>query len=209
MTYQVGDKVRVRRKYDSGTFVLDIDEVFNDGVDDIVVGLTKVGTKPGEPKRRVKVRADRIYGYARSNTKTDTGPKFTATAAKKLYDRADEAGRTAGAAAIPAPMVVGTPKNMMASLMGGDDGGFDENEPVYFVSEGVCGFAQVRIRPASGSFARQMKKLGVGYRSYYGGWDISVRYGGQSLQRKEAYAKAFAKVLQDAGVEAYVDSRMD
>lgn len=207
MTYQVGDKVRVRRKYDSGTFVLDITEV-DVGVNG-VVGYTKVGTKPGEPRRLVRVDAGRITGYARSNTKTETGPRFTATQAYRLYHDADAAGKAAGAAARPTPMVVGTPKNMMASLTGGDDGGFDPDQPTYFVSEGVCGFAWVRIRPANGSFARQMKKRGIGYASYYGGWDITVNYGGQSLARKEAYARAFAKVLQDAGVDAYVDSRMD
>lgn len=205
MTYAVGDKVRVRRKYDSGTFVLELTE-FGDGV---ARGLTKLGTQPGEPRKSITVRAERITGFARSNAKAETGPRFTATAARKLYAAADAAGREAGAAAIPTPMVVGTPKNMMASLMGGDDGGFDPDEPTYFVSEGVCGFAWVRIRPANGSFARQMKKAGIGYRSYYGGWDISVRYGNQSLARKEAYARAFAKVLQDAGVDAFVDSRMD
>jgi len=29
------------------------------------------------------------------------------------------------------------------------------------------------------------------------------------MQRKKAYARAYAKVLNEAGVDAYADSRMD
>jgi hypothetical protein len=36
-----------------------------------------------------------------------------------------------------------------------------------------------------------------------------VRDFNQSLQKKEAYAYAFAKVLNQAGINAHVESRMD
>ena len=74
---------------------------------------------------------------------------------------------------------------------------------------GVCGFAGVVIKPARGKFVSYLKKLGMGYKHYYGGWYVSVREFGQSLTRKEAYAEAFAKVLGEAGMRCYVDSRMD
>ena len=38
---------------------------------------------------------------------------------------------------------------------------------------------------------------------------MSVSQYGQSLEKKEAFANAYAEVLSDAGVRAYVDSRMD
>lgn len=91
------------------------------------------------------------------------------------------AGEKAATEAIPAPMLVGTPKNLLASLTGGDDGGFDESEPVYFVSEGPCGFAEIKVR---GSRKFENYLLGRVKSDYPAsavvGYDKGDEYGGRS-----------------------------
>ena len=119
--------------------------------------------------------------------------------AQDLYTQARAAGLAAAQAAQVTPMIIQQHKNML-----------DDNSPVvkqYFVSDGVCGFASVIVRNIK--FANQLKKLGIGRKNYGTGWNISVQDFNQSLQRKESYAYAFAKVLRDAGIDATVDSRMD
>lgn len=119
--------------------------------------------------------------------------------ASELYTTARAAGLAAAAAAQVTPMIIQQHKNML-----------DDNSPVvkqYFVADGVCGFASVIVRNIK--FANQLKKLGIGRKNYGTGWNISVSDFNQSLTRKEAYAHAFAKVLNDHGITAYTDSRMD
>jgi hypothetical protein len=135
--------------------------------------------------------------------------KFTLAEARALVEKADAAGKAEAEKTRPTPMLVGTPKNMMASLTGGDDGGFDETQPVYYVPQGVCGFAWITIKPATGSFVRRLREMGLGSAAYGGGWQIWVGKYGQSMELKEAYARGFARVLQEAGIKAYADSRMD
>lgn len=127
-----------------------------------------------------------------------------------LLRDAHEAGMRAGEAANPTPMLVGTPRNLLGSLMGGDDGGFDPAQPVYRIDDGVCGFAWVNL-PGTSSFAKWLKATGQArVDSYYGGVTVSVHQFNQSLTRKEAYANAFAQVLRDAGIQRVnVGSRMD
>ena len=120
----------------------------------------------------------------------------------RLFESAHEAGLKAGREVGVTPMVVGTPTELFGNEI-------DWNKSTYHVSDGVCGFAGVVIKPARGKFVSYLKKLGMGYKHYYGGWYFSVREFGQSLTRKEAYAEAFAKVLGEAGMRCYVDSRMD
>ena len=133
---------------------------------------------------------------------------------KALLARAGAAGEQAFRAAIPAPMVVYTPKNMMASLMGGDDGGPDPSKPVDIVNEGVCGTAWVNIKPGGSRFARWLVKEGYGRSdSYRGGISLSLYRvcgdrGSQSLTRWEAAAHAVAEVLREAGITAYAQSWM-
>ena len=81
----------------------------------------------------------------------------------------------------------------------------------YDSAEGSCGFAWVNISPARGKFVNYLKKIGKGHKSYRGGWDywVSSLELGQSITRKEAYAEAYAKVLQDWGIKCYVSSRLD
>ncbi len=120
----------------------------------------------------------------------------------RLFESAHEAGLKAGREVGVTPMVVGTPTELFGNEI-------DWDKSTYHVSDGVCGFAGVVIKPARGKFVSYLKKLGMGYKHYYGGWYVSVREFGQSMTRKEAYAEAFAKVLGEAGMRCYVDSRMD
>jgi len=79
----------------------------------------------------------------------------------------------------------------------------------WLVNDGVCGFASVIVKPANCKFAKYLKEQGLGRKHYYGGLSMSVRDFNQSLQKKEAYAYAFVRVLEQNGIEAYVESRMD
>jgi hypothetical protein len=110
---------------------------------------------------------------------------------KALVDQAHNAGMVAGnAAAVQSMTVVGNGKS-------------------YFVPDGVCGFAWVNVQKGQMKFVNFLKKLGKGYKAYHGGWDVSCHEFGQSMQRKEAYCAAYAKVLQEGGIKAYANSRMD
>lgn len=134
-------------------------------------------------------------------TRTGAVKAAQARAFAALVATADAAGTAAGTAATPTPMVVGTAKSLF-------DNSFDESKPTYFVSEGVCGFASVRF-PGNTAFGRWAKASGIARPAYGGGLSVYVRFGGQSLARKEAFARAYAAVLREAGVDAYVESRMD
>ena len=123
-------------------------------------------------------------------------------ACEKLLEKAHLMGMDAGRRVGVTPMVVGTPTELFGNEI-------DWDKSTYHVSDGVCGFAGVVIKPARGKFVSYLKSLGMGYKHYYGGWYVSVREFGQSMTRKEAYADAFAKVLTEEGMRCYVDSRMD
>ena len=120
----------------------------------------------------------------------------------ELFDRAHHAGLRAGHESTPTPMVVGSPSTPFGSDI-------DWNKSTYHVSDGVCGFAGVVIKPARGKFVSFLKSKDLGWKHYYGGFYMTCREFGQSLARKEAYCEAFAKVLGEAGMRCYVDSRMD
>jgi hypothetical protein len=132
---------------------------------------------------------------------TVQSPRLTSRASEQLYARAHAAGMAAGEAARPTPMVVTEHRNPL-----------DDSSPVIRtyapVMSGVCGFAWVTVRPATSSFARYLKARGH-RRGYEGGIQIWVGEFGQSMERKEAYARAFAAVLREAGITAYAASRMD
>jgi hypothetical protein len=119
-----------------------------------------------------------------------------------LFDTAHNAGVNAGTRVGVTPMVVGSP----TTLLGSD---IDYSKKTYVVEGGVCGFAGVVIKPARGKFVALLKKMDLGWKHYYGGYYMTCREFGQSMTRKEAYCSAFAKVLGEAGIRCYVDSRMD
>jgi hypothetical protein len=119
----------------------------------------------------------------------------------QIFEEARIAGEQAMAECHPTPMIVQEHASMI-----------DDTSPVvdeYFVSGGVCGFAWINIRPGNCPAANYAKKhLGAG-KDYYGGTSIWVHEGGQSMERKESYAHAYADVLQKNGIDAHTMSRID
>jgi hypothetical protein len=148
-----------------------------------------------------------------------------------LIRRADAAGEQAVADATVVPMVVYSPRDPVASLLGGDDGGPDPNQPVYHVPDGVCGFAWVNAKASATEGRKFLNWLKGSVKSskpfsdvqpastqaprldsYYKGVSIWIGGFNQSMQKKEAYGRAFAKVLNEAGIDGlgvYCMSRMD
>ncbi len=126
-------------------------------------------------------------------------PELPKTGTRKhaaLYKRAHEAGMKAGKAASPRAMIV-------TQQYGPQRGRQD------YVADGVCGFAYIVV-PARGGFAQWLRATEKGRKwSSEPGVHISVHEFGQSMERKSAYAAAFAKVLNEAGVKATTFSRMD
>lgn len=119
----------------------------------------------------------------------------------ELHSKADAAGRVAATQHSPQPMIVQQHANML-----------DDNSPVvkeYFVSDGVCGFAWINIRPGNCSYALWAKKNLGARKGYYGGMELWVRDFGQSYERKHAYATAYANVLKEYGIKAYAGGRLD
>lgn len=130
------------------------------------------------------------------------GPKFTSHECQALYMKAHDAGMAAGQAHSPRPMTVVQRANPL-----------DDNSPIVHqyapVMDGVCGFASIIVRPGNSSFARWLKAQGIGRTSYSGGVSVRVSQFGQSYERKMAYANAFAKALEEVGIKAYPDGRLD
>lgn len=121
---------------------------------------------------------------------------------EQIYNEAHAAGCNAVANLRVRPMIVSERANPL-----------DDSSNVvcqYYVEDGVCGFAWVKIRPARGKFVKWLKDNKIGRpNSYEGGYDISIFDYNQSMQKKETYADAFAKVLVSNGIKAYGQSRMD
>ena len=79
-------------------------------------------------------------------------------------------------------------------------------EPIY-----PCGFAWVVITDGRSPFVRWLKSCNIGNKNYGKGWQIwnpneSMT---QSVDIKEAGARAFAEALQAQGIECYYSSRLD
>jgi hypothetical protein len=115
-----------------------------------------------------------------------------------LFAGASEVALEAAAKAVPTPMTV-----VESDLLTGAPSGRS-----YYVSEGLCGFAWVKIK-GNTPFGRWAKKMGYARPAYGGGLMIYCPLNTQSYDRKTAWATAFAKVLTDAGIFAYCDSRLD
>tara|TARA_X000001382_G_scaffold92011_2_gene66490 strand:- start:7345 stop:7731 length:387 start_codon:yes stop_codon:yes gene_type:complete len=87
----------------------------------------------------------------------------------------------------------------------------EHEEPMY------CGFANVKIRPAKGSFVKWLKERKIGDKGWNGGYSISyydfmgdVRESfTQSMDLKEMGCDAFVAVLRKYGMDAYMESRAD
>jgi hypothetical protein len=131
--------------------------------------------------------------------------------ASYIHEQAYIAGINALRECKPTPMVVEQHLNFL-----------DDKSPVtksYFVEGGPCGFASIIFKantPVNKQFLNGLKKAdlagidhSVWSKRYTGGFSYWVSEGGQSLQRKEVFAKAFNKVLRENGITSYVSSRMD
>lgn len=117
-----------------------------------------------------------------------------------IYVEAYEAGLNAGKDA-------DTPKFIVGDAIGLSDE-IDFSKKTYIL-DGLCGFAWVNISPARGAFVNYLKSRQVGSKGYYGGYEIWVREFGQSVDRKTAFARAFADVLNKYGINASIGSRLD
>ncbi len=163
-----------------------------------------------------------MSGGKATRKSTPSGSTSPSKWALDLFHKALQAGSTAMQELVDSkqvrPMVVQEHENMM-----------DDDSPVkqqWVVAGGPCGFAWVNVSlkdPVSRKFINQLKKAGkAGDRgsdlhksfdwqkdSYAGGYSWYCSEGGQSIAYKIAYAGAVSKVLGDAGVAAWAQSRMD
>lgn len=120
-----------------------------------------------------------------------------------IYTEAHNAGQAAATACAPVPMVVGEETSLFS-------GKLDRSKPMHYVADGVCGFAWVNVKDGRKPFSKWLVKNGHARKDdYRGGVLIWVSDYNQSMQRKEDYAYAFAKVLQSHGIDCYAGSRMD
>jgi len=132
---------------------------------------------------------------------------------RDIYDEAHARGMAALNAAKPTPMNVVQTDILTGKPLPG--------ATVYHEPEGMCGFAWISIPnrrktakheaspQANRDFTRWLKANNRGHKAYYGGWDIWVSEGNQSIERKEAYARAFSAYLNECGITSYPGSRLD
>jgi hypothetical protein len=118
----------------------------------------------------------------------------------RIYKEAYAAGLIAG-------KKVGVPKFIVGDAIGLSDE-IDYTKKTY-VLDGLCGFAWVNISPARGAFVTYLKSREIGHKAYYGGYEFFVHEFGQSVDRKSAFAGAFAEVLRSYGIPASAGSRLD
>ena len=118
-----------------------------------------------------------------------------------LHARAHTAGHAAATKTTPRAIVVGEAKGLFSNEI-------DFSKPTFYESEGCCGFAWVSF-PGNKPFGRWAKKEGLARSHYPSGLCIWISDYGQSVERKSAYAEAYAKVLRDAGVVASSGDRLD
>lgn len=132
----------------------------------------------------------------------ETEPTLAYSEMNSLLRKAQEEGLLAGKNYNPTPMIVVEHANPL-----------NDNSPIVKqyapVMDGVCGFAWVHFPKANTRFVRFLKKKNLGHSGYPQGYDYWVSAFGQSMEKKESYARAFAKVMRDAGFDAYSQSRMD
>lgn len=76
------------------------------------------------------------------------------------------------------------------------------------IADGECGFAWI-VTAGNTSFGKWLTKKKLASKHYPSGICVWVHYFNQSRQKKAIYAEAFAKVLNENGIKAYADSRVD
>jgi hypothetical protein len=122
---------------------------------------------------------------------------------------ADVAGKEAVAKLKVVPMLVGQETSLFS-------GKIDYSKPVEYVSDGPCGFAWISVKPqnkGNTKLGKEERKVleseNFRHNDYEKNYQLWISAFNQSLQKKEAYARAYAKVLRDSGINAYAGSRMD
>jgi len=105
---------------------------------------------------------------------------------------AHEAGINAGRNCRPPPMMVCT----------------TDGKPIEQIDDGACGFAWVEFA-GNTAWGKWAKKQGIARSHYPSGLCVWVSEFGQSVDRKSAYAGAYAQTLRNAGIDAHSGSRLD
>lgn len=117
-----------------------------------------------------------------------------------IYNEAHTAGMKAATAHQPTPMAVFNADPLTGRAIG---------NPIEVVASGVCGFAWVTIKKATG-FGGFLRKKGLAYKNGgRAGVTVWASGFGQSYEKKLKYARAFAEVLRSHGIECYADDRLD
>lgn len=126
----------------------------------------------------------------------------------EMCELADMAGRKAVKELNVIPMIIGQETYFGSGVI-------DPSTREY-VSGGVCGFAWVSVKPVNKGTTRLGKAERImleanGFRKndYEKNYQRWISDFNQSMQKKEAYARAFAEVLRENGIRAYSGSRMD
>ncbi len=126
---------------------------------------------------------------------------------EQKWDKAFEAAHAAGKAACEAAKP--TPVTWVESDLFGN---VAEDAERYRCDEGLCGFAWVKFKGADrrtkwGKYLYNREDTSLdGYNKIH----MWIRAGGQSVERKEAYAEAFCEVMvEEYGIECYHLSRLD
>lgn len=122
---------------------------------------------------------------------------------KALFEKARAAGLASGNACVPVAMRVVERENPF-----NDASPIKKDYGVY--ADGACGFAWINVKPGNSAFARWLVANRYASKDgYAGGVSFSIADHRQSLAKKEAHAHVMARVLREAGIKAYSNSRMD
>lgn len=104
-----------------------------------------------------------------------------------IYDLAEKAGKKAMKECISTPIFIESQVSM----------------------DGLCGGAFIVIEDGRRSFARWLRKKGLGNRHYQRGYEVPAHQIGQSAESAEVYAEAFARVLRRNGIECHTETYLD
>lgn len=122
---------------------------------------------------------------------------------------ADEAGRAAVEKVVARSVLLYQETHPFSGKM-------DTNKPTYILDDFPCGFAWVDIYPqnkGNTKLGKEERKIleSAGFRKneYEKSYQLWISAYNQSMQKKEAYARAFAEVLRENGLKAYSGSRLD
>jgi hypothetical protein len=139
--------------------------------------------------------SDILIGYGGVKTETATKVDY-----KALYDKAHQIAHEAAINHNPTPMIVSEHSNPL------DDSSDVKNQ--YYVADGVCGFSSIRFK-LNTAFGKWAVKNKIAEKSCTSGAYIWVHDYSQSYERKNRYASAFCKFMNENGVKCYAESRLD